>query len=120
MATDNKNNHSKSLEYEDAFEDQKFSFEQNDSFGNKFDEVYNEHKKIDGKDEKFESQNTHRPLSKYQRSSSAKREPNPNEAQFDLNKFKERFNTFLKKNRISQNDFSENTKIFVTKDELKD
>lgn len=120
MATDNKNNHSKSLEYEDAFEDQKFSFEQNDSFGNKFDEVYNEHKKIDGKDEKFESQNTHRPLSKYQRSSSAKREPNPNETQFDLNKFKERFNTFLKKNRISQNDFSENTKIFVTKDELKD
>lgn len=120
MATENKENLSKSMDYEDSFEDPKISFEQNDSFGNKIDQVYNDHKKVQGVDTKFESQNTHRPLSKYQRASSAKREPTPEEKNFDLEKFKEKLNNHLQKNRIMQTDFTENTQIFVTKDELKD
>jgi hypothetical protein len=87
--------------------------ENEDSFGNKMDQVYESSQKKDG----FEIHNSQRPISKYDRNQQVKQ--NITEEKFDLKKFLERFNSHLKNNQITKNEFADTTSVLVNKTDFK-
>ena len=88
--------------------------ENDDSLGNKMDQIYENSQKKEG----FEIHNSQRPISKYDRNQQIKQ--NIPEEEFDLEKFLERINAHLKKNQITKNEFTENSNVFLTKQDFKD
>ena len=88
--------------------------ENDDSLGNKMDQIYENSQKKEG----FEIHNSQRPISKYDRNQQIKQ--NIPEENFDLEKFLERINAHLKKNQITKNEFTENSNVFLTKQDFKE
>ena len=88
--------------------------ENDDSLGNKMDQIYENSQKKEG----FEIHNSQRPISKYDRNQQIKQ--NIPEENFDLDKFLERINAHLKKNQITKNEFTENSNVFLTKQDFKE
>jgi hypothetical protein len=116
MTTDEFNNIDDLVDYQD-FESGVEENNNEDSFNNDILKFYEERKK--GSVEKTsEAQNIQRPMSKYQRSTSAKQ--NQENPYTDINLLLERFNSFIKKFNVNQTEFMDNPEIYLSLDDFKD